>query len=78
MGEAFEAIGEAIKLCLMVVVYAIIMIPLGIACFLASFLLIPLDLIVLVFSFGQVKFSVLRAFQTAAAKCFAWFAENAQ
>ena len=76
MEEALKAIGTAIKLIVGAAWYLIVMLPLAGLAFIIGIILIPADLIVLLFSMGQIKFQIFYSFMHAAEKSLSWYADT--
>jgi hypothetical protein len=76
MDEFESAITTAIVYFIGAIFYIFIMIPLGLLCILASIVLLPLDFLVLLISFGRAEFDIFKGFQKAGSLCFQWFAET--
>ncbi len=76
MGEIFEAIGITLKLIFGATWYLIVMLPLAFLAFVIGIVLIPVDLLVLLLSFGQVKFQIFSSFMHAANKSLMWYADT--
>jgi hypothetical protein len=76
MNDFFNAIWTVIKLLGGVAIYTIFMIPLTFLCYILAILLIPLDLLVLIFSWGELNFEILKSFKKAARTSIMWFRNN--
>ncbi|HHB91678.1 MAG TPA: hypothetical protein ENK59_00505 [Thioploca sp.] len=76
MEEAFEAIGTALKLIIGTAWYLIVMLPLAVIVFIVGLVLLPVDLLVLVISFGEIKFQIFSSFMHASKTSLMWYAET--
>ncbi len=76
MEEAFAAIVTALRLIVGAAWYLIIMLPLSLIALILGIVLIPVDLLILIISFNQIKFQIYSSFMHAARKSLTWYAET--